>query len=148
MKISWQQLKRPCQFKYGKMKKDIENKNDIEKLVNSFYEKVKEDALIGFIFTDVVKVHWERHLPVMYDFWENSLFYTGNYMGNPMEIHRHLNKVIPLTNEYFSRWTQLFTSTVDELFAGEKATLAKQRAISIAAVMQFKILPSARETVD
>lgn len=130
------------------MKKDIENKKDIEKLVNSFYDKVKQDALIGFIFTDIVRVNWERHLPVMYDFWENSLFYTGNYIGNPMEIHRHLHKLIPLTAEYFARWTDLFTSTVDELFAGEKATLAKQRAISIAAVMQFKIIPSVQEKIN
>ena len=130
------------------MKKDIENKKDIEKLVNGFYEKVKQDALIGFIFTDVVKVHWEKHLPVMYDFWENSLFYTGNYVGNPMQIHQHLHRLVPLTAEYFARWTYLFTSTVDELFVGEKAALAKQRAMSIAAVMQFKIIPSPPVTVN
>src|SRR6476659_6587117 len=107
MKSSWRQLKRNYQFKCSTMKKDIENKQDIEKLVNSFYEKVKQDALIGFIFTDIVRVNWERHLPVMYDFWENSLFYTGNYIGNPMEIHRHLHKRIPLTAEYFAQWTDL-----------------------------------------
>jgi hemoglobin len=148
MKSSWLQLKRDYQFKCGTMKKDIENKKDIQKLVNSFYEKVKQDAMIGFIFTDIVRVNWERHLPVMYDFWENTLFYTGNYIGNPMEIHRHLHKIVPLTVEYFTQWTYLFTSTVDELFAGEKASLAKQRAISIAAVMQFKILPSVQQTIN
>jgi len=127
------------------MKKDIENKKDIEKLVDSFYEKVKKDEMIGFIFTDIVRVNWERHLPVMYDFWENSLFYTGSYTGNPMEIHKHLHKLIPLTSGHFTQWTLLFTSTVDELFDGEKATLAKQRAVSIAAVMQFKIIPPDKE---
>ena len=130
------------------MKKDIENKKDIEKLVDSFYEKVKKDVMIGFIFTDIVRVNLERHLPVMYDFWENSLFYTGNYTGNPMEIHRHLHRVIPLTAEHFRQWTHLFTSTVDELFEGEKAKLAKQRAISIAAVMQIKIIPSTKEKIN
>lgn len=129
-------------FKCGTMKKDIQNKKDIEKLVDAFYEKVKQDAMIGFIFTEVVRVKWEKHLPVMYDFWENTLFYTGNYTGNPMDIHRHLHKLIPLTAEFFTQWTQLFTSTVDELFAGKKAELAKQRAGSIGAVMQFKILPA------
>jgi hemoglobin len=58
-----------------------------------------------------------------------------------MEIHRHLNRLIPLTAGHFNQWTYLFTSTVDELFAGEKAALAKQRAISISTVMQVKILP-------
>jgi hypothetical protein len=40
----------------------------------------------------------------------------------------------------FQQWVHLFTSTVDELFAGEKALLAKQRAVSISTVMQIKIL--------
>ena len=121
------------------MKKDIENKKDIELLINNFYDKVKTDPTIGFIFNDIVKVSWERHLHVMYDFWDNTLFYTGGYVGNPMEIHKRLNNVIPLKAEYFQQWTLLFISTVDELFIGEKAELAKQRAISISTVMQIKI---------
>ena len=40
------------------MKKDIETRDDIELLVNSFYEKVKADPVIGHIFTDVFKVNW------------------------------------------------------------------------------------------
>ncbi len=122
------------------MKKDIENKGDIQLLVDGFYAKVKKDPTIGFIFNDIVKVNWERHLPVMYDFWENSLFYTGGYTGNPMEIHRRLNQLIPLTAEHFKQWTHLFTSTIDELFDGEKALLAKQRAINISTLMQIKII--------
>jgi len=122
------------------MKKDIEERNDIELLVNSFYDKVKADPVIGFIFNDIAKVNWKKHLPVMYDFWENTLLFTGNYTGNPMEIHRRLNQVIPLTPAHFQQWLVLFTTTVDELFAGQKAELAKQRAISIAMLIQLKIL--------
>ncbi len=122
------------------MKKDIASIKDIELLVNSFYEKVKTDETIGHIFTGIVKVNWEKHLPVMYRFWENSLFYTGTYEGNPMELHKHLHHIAPLKKEHFERWTILFTDTVDELFEGKTASLAKQRAISIATVMQIKIL--------
>ena len=122
------------------MRKKIEDRKDVEMLVDRFYEKVKTDKIIGFIFNDIVRVKWERHLPTMYDFWENTLFYTGNYNGNPMEIHTRLNKIVPLTPKHFERWTDLFTRTVDELFSGEKADLAKQRAVSIATVMQIKIL--------
>jgi len=122
------------------MKKDIEERNDIELLVNSFYDKVKADPVIGFIFNDIARVNWKKHLPVMYDFWENTLLFTGNYTGNPMEIHRRLNQVIPLTPAHFQQWLVLFTTTVDELFAGQKAELAKQRAISIAMLIQLKIL--------
>ena len=122
------------------MKKDIENRADIELLVNEFYNKVKTDAVIGYIFTDVAKVNWEKHLPRMYDFWENTLFYTGTYEGNPMELHKHLHRGAPLKASDFSRWNKLFLSTVDECFEGKNALLAKQRALSISTLMQIKIL--------
>ena len=122
------------------MKKDIQNRSDIEILVKAFYEKVKTDSLIGPIFNEVIQVNWENHLPVMFDFWENTLFYTGSYTGNPMKLHQHLNGIFPLTSEHFKQWNILFISTVDELFEGDKALLAKQRATSISTVMQIKIV--------
>jgi hemoglobin len=121
------------------MKGDIESKKDIEVLVNTFYEKVKADPLIGYIFNDVRKVNWDKHLPVMYDFWDNAIFYSGGYTGNPLKTHEQLHAFCHLDTKHFDRWTELFTSTVDELFEGDKAGLAKQRARSIAAVMQIKI---------
>ncbi len=122
------------------MKKDIVTGKDIELLVDTFYDKIRKDELIGFIFTDIAKVNWEKHLPIMYSFFENMLFYTGSYTGNPMELHKHINRLFPLTDEHFKRWNLLFSTSVDELFAGERAELAKQRAKSISAVMQIKIL--------
>jgi hemoglobin len=121
------------------MKRDIESKKDIEVLVNTFYEKVKADPLIGYIFNDVRKVNWDKHLPVMYDFWDNAIFYSGGYTGNPLKTHEQLHAFCHLDTKHFDRWTELFTSTVDELFEGDKAGLTKQRARSIAAVMQIKI---------
>jgi hemoglobin len=76
----------------------------------------------------------------MYGFFENMLFYTGSYTGNPMELHKHLNRLFPLTEEHFRQWIYLFSITVDELFEGTTANLVKQRATSIAAVMQIKII--------
>ena len=121
------------------MNRDIGNRKDIEQLINAFYEKVREDELIGFIFNDVAKVNWQKHLPVMYDFWDNIIFYTNNYNGNPMMVHMHLSRRTPLTKEHFERWLKLFTGTVDELFQGAKATTAKEKAQSIANIMQVKI---------
>jgi hemoglobin len=121
------------------MKRDIVSRNDIELLVNAFYGKVKTDPLIGYIFNDVTKVNWEKHLPVMYDFWDNAIFYTGGYSGNPLKTHQQLHALCHLNKQHFDRWTELFTSTVDELYEGDKAGLAKQRARSIATVMQIKI---------
>ncbi len=122
------------------MKKDIRSREDIELLVRAFYDKVKHDPVIGHIFTEVINVNWERHLPTMFDFWENTLFYTGSYSGNPMQSHKRLHKLFPLNDKHFERWIALFTGTVDELFDGEKALLAKQRALSISTVMRIKIL--------
>ena len=122
------------------MKNDIENRQHIEQLINSFYDKVKCDEVIGFIFNDVAKVNWEKHLPVMYDFWENIIFLTNKYIGNPMSIHMHLNEQVRFTKEHFQRWIQLFTETVDELFEGKKANIVKEKAASIAAIMETKII--------
>lgn len=124
------------------MKKDIQNRDDIAKLVNRFYERVKKDELINIFFTEVIKVDWERHLPVMYDFWENVLFHTGQYNGNPMIQHQQLHKRYPIHRQHFERWLQLFTDTTDELFKGDNAERIKQRATSIATIMQIKLLES------
>src|SRR5690242_12105094 len=120
--------------KINTMKKDIQNIEDIKLLVNTFYDKVKSDKIIGYIFNDIAKVNWEKHLPVMYNFWENVIFFTGSYNGNPMTAHAKMHNVVHFTTDHFEQWIKLFTSTVDELFEGEKAELAKQRAISIATV--------------
>lgn len=118
------------------MKKEIESRTDIELLVNRFYDKVKENPVIGQMFAHV---NWETHLPLMYNFWENAIFYSGGYNGNPLKSHQQLHQASPLSKEHFDTWLHIFTSTIDELFIGEKAELAKQRAISIATVMQIKI---------
>lgn len=117
-------------------KKDIANKQDLEIIVNHFYEKVKQDELIGIMFEHV---NWDTHLPLMYDFWDNVLFYTGNYTGNPMAKHMMANDRLQMTKNHFDRWLMLFDKTVDELFSGKNAALLKERARSIATIMQIKI---------
>ena len=120
--------------------KDISSREDIKLLVDSFYEKVRRDQEIGYLFNDVAKVNWEHHLPRMYDFWENVIFQTGNFAGNPMVAHARLHKQSPLSEAHFSRWKQLFFETLDEHFEGKNASLTKERAHSIATVMQLKVL--------
>ena len=121
------------------MKKDIETKQDIELLVNTFYDRVKQNDVIGYIFNDLAAVNWEKHLPVMYRFWDNAIFYSGAYNGNPMHVHKHLDKLFPLSADHFAEWNKLFVSTVNDLFEGDKAELAKQRAMSISTVMQIEL---------
>lgn len=121
------------------MKKEIVNSTDVRWLVDRFYDKIRQDKIVGYIFNDVMKVKWDKHLPVMYAFWENALFYTGSYDGNAMKKHLNINRITPLQKKHFNRWLELFNETVDEYFEGEKAVLAKQRARSIAAIIQVKI---------
>jgi hemoglobin len=121
------------------MIKDITSRNDIEILIIHFYEKVKPDPTIGFIFTKLVPIDWEHHIPVIVDFWESILLDNPVYKKNAMEAHYTLNNKIPLKKIHFEAWLSLFIATVDEFFAGEIATLAKTRAKSIAAVMQYKM---------
>lgn len=121
------------------MKKDIQSRTDIELMVNSFYDKVKKDDIIGHFFTEVVKVNWEKHLPVMYNFWENILFHTSNYEGNPMNVHQQLHYKSPVTMQHFQRWNTLFAQTVDALFDGKNAEMVKKRSVSISTVMQINI---------
>ncbi|MCB0659339.1 MAG: group III truncated hemoglobin [Saprospiraceae bacterium] len=116
-------------------KKDIKKRKDVEVLVDQFYNKIREDTLLQPMFAHV---HWEKHLPIMYDFWENVLFYTGQYTGNPMQVHRKANAVNPINSEHFERWLKLFYGTVDEHFVGENADIVKERAASIAKIMQSK----------
>lgn len=122
------------------MKKDLKNRKDIEKLVDAFYEKVKADAVIGFFFNDVAQVNWNQHLPIMYDFWENILFYHGNYSGNPMTVHKALHQKSTMTQQHFQHWILLFKTTVDELFLGNKAEEIKDRAQNIANALMAKTL--------
>src|SRR4051794_11303394 len=117
------------------MKTDIEKFEDVQLLVRSFYNKVLEDKMLSPFFAYAKKHHWEKHLEVLDAFWNNVLFYSGNYYGNPLQVHLTLHRFSNLESKDFDRWLQLFDETVDELFEGEKAAMAKQRAHSIATIM-------------
>ena len=122
------------------MKRDIKNRKDIIKLVNVFYDQVKTDTVIGFIFNDIAHTNWDLHLPRMYDFWENILFYSGNYSGSPMVVHKELHQKSPMNQQHFQHWNDLFSETVDKLFEGVKANEIKERASNIAQVIMYKTL--------
>ncbi len=120
-------------------KKDIESRHDIELFVRAFYEKIKQNEQIGFIFNNIVAINWEHHIPVITDFWDTILLDHPVYTKNAMAVHYDLNRIIPLKKEYFETWLTIFNAALDELFEGEIVNLAKTRAASIAAVMEFKM---------
>lgn len=118
---------------------DIQNRADIDHLIHTFYEKIMEDEEIGYFFTEVVKLDLDHHLPKIADFWETTLFHQAKYKGNPITPHVTMHEKSPMTRAHFDRWVKVFCDTIDDLFAGAKAEMAKQRAHSIATVMLIKI---------
>ena len=119
---------------------DISSRSDIEKLMNAFYGKALTDDVIGFFFTQVAPLNMAVHMPLIVDFWETIVFGKAAYKGNVLQVHQHIHQLSAFTEEHFARWVLLFGETVDELFAGNHATLVKQRAESIATVMKIKLL--------
>jgi hemoglobin len=73
------------------VKKDIENRSDIELLVNTFYAEVKKDMLLQTYFQHLSKLQWQKHLERMFLFWENALFHSGGYFGNLLKTHRKID---------------------------------------------------------
>lgn len=112
--------------------KEIAEREDIIELVNRFYDKVKQDDLLGPVFSHV---DWPHHLPIMYSFWSSMLLGEQSYKGNPFQKH----VALAITASHFERWLELFQLTVDEFFIGDKAIEVKDRARSIAGVWQYKL---------
>ena len=119
--------------------KDIENNDDLYLLVDAFYKKLLSDSSISYIFTEVVKIKLEEHLPILVTFWSQSLFNTGGYFKNLTNIHLDINAKEYLSPELFIIWLNHFNNSVDEKFSGSNAEKIKTQALSIATVMQIKI---------
>ena len=119
--------------------KDITHREDIELLVNAFYDRVKTDKTIGYIFNHVAGVNWEEHLPRMYSFWETLLLGKMSFKGNPMSKHIQLSKKTEMNQDHFDAWLRIWNNTLDENFEGEVADAAKQKGQNIAGLMLYKI---------
>jgi len=121
------------------IKRDIETRADIEGFIRAFYEKVIKDPAIGRIFTEIFPLNWAHHIPLITDFWETILLDNPVYKKNAMQVHYEMNNTFPFKQEHFDAWLRIFDTTLDEMYAGEKASLAKKRALGIAQLMQLKM---------
>lgn len=110
---------------------DIETRADCERLVRAFYGKAMTDPIIGWLFTDVARLDLEAHIPQIASFWETVLLGTKSYSGTPFEPHARLHAKANLRAGHFGRWLALWNETVDELFAGETAAMAKAHALRV-----------------
>ena len=124
-------------------KKDITTREDIYVLVISFYEKVRNNEILGPFFNGKIK-DWDEHLERLTTFWESSLFLKTKYYGNPLEVHIKVDKESghEITELHFGIWINLWFETINEHFEGEHAENAKYKARKMGTFLYLKIFES------
>ncbi|MCX5520195.1 group III truncated hemoglobin [Kaistia defluvii] len=103
------------------------NEASIQNLVHTFYDRVRQDPLIGPVFEAQVD-DWPEHLEKLCAFWSNVVLRTGRYQGRPMQKHLRL----PIEAAHFDRWLQLFRTTASEIMPPGSAAIFIDRANRIA----------------
>ena len=109
----------------------------IDRLVRSFYGKVRRDEVLAPIFAARI-ADWEPHLVRMCEFWSSVALMTGIYHGRPMEKHLPL----PVDARHFDRWLQLFRETAHEVCPAAAAAHFIERAERIAQSLEMGIAVS------
>lgn len=119
---------------------DIKNRDDISVLVRTFYMTVQQDDILGPIFNGIIS-DWESHFELLTDFWETQLFLKRKYFGNPVTAHQELDDKVnhTVTSEHFGLWLNLWFATIDELFEGDTAWIAKNRAQKMSTMLFMQI---------
>lgn len=108
--------------------KDITTNDDIKLLVDTFYAEAQKEELIGPVFERFIK-DWDEHHIKLYQFWRTVILKQSAYRAKPVQMHFEME----LTQEHFDRWLVIWKATVDNLFAGENADVAKFRGGKMAA---------------
>ncbi|MET0857197.1 MAG: group III truncated hemoglobin [Telluria sp.] len=103
-------------------------------MVDAFYARVRDDAVLGPVFASKLEGRWDQHMPRMYAFWTKVLLGTGEFEGNVFARHMALNGI---SKEHFVRWLALFRMTAIEVFGIEESAAAIQVAERIAGSLQL-----------
>ncbi|WP_052247743.1 group III truncated hemoglobin [Brevundimonas nasdae] len=106
----------------------------IDALVEVFYARVRDDALIGPIFADRI-TDWAPHLAQMKLFWSSVALSTGIYQGRPMPKHLPL----PIDARHFDRWLELFAETARTLCPSVAVDHFVERARRIAESLELGV---------
>jgi len=130
-----------------KIKADIVERKDIKHLVVAFYKKVRKHNTLGPIFNQIIS-DWEGHFELLTDFWETQLFLNRKYHGNPVSSHQVVDEKMnnSVTLEHFGLWLNIWFETIDELYEGETAWIAKNRAQKMSTMLFLKIFEHRKRT--
>jgi len=102
-------------------------------LVDRFYARVREDAMLGPIFNGAVE-DWPAHLESLTEFWSSVMLGSRSFKGNPMAAH--LRHAADITPEMFARWLSLWSETTAECFAPQAAAQLQDTATRIGRSLQ------------
>ena len=125
---------------------DISTRDDIYLLITSFYRKVQNDELLGPIFNAIIK-DWDEHYQLLTDFWQTNLFFEKTYKGDPLKKHVEVDKHMKgtMSEMHFGVWINLWYETIDLLFEGEVAQIAKNRARNMGTFIHLKVFEARKE---
>lgn len=84
----------------------------ISTLVDTFYDRIRADDVLGPIFNDAIGENWDVHLPRMKAFWASVTLNVGLYSGKPVEAHRKHSDTIE--SQHFDRWLAMFQQTLND----------------------------------
>jgi hemoglobin len=113
----------------------LPTEEQIGRLVDAFYAKVRADAALGPVFERAID-DWGPHLETMRRFWSSVMLSSGRYKGNPVAVHRRVQGIDPAL---FDRWLALFDETCRELFDDALTAAFNDRAMRIAESLKLAL---------
>ncbi|WP_258100222.1 group III truncated hemoglobin [Marinoscillum pacificum] len=122
------------------MKARIESEFEIEMLIDTFYEKVLEHEELSYFFSEAV-MNWEFHKQMFIKYWSKQILFTDSYEGSPLHRHIEVDHRFgrSFTKYHFEEWARLWVETIDILFEGDKAELAKESGVNMAKNIHLKM---------
>lgn len=120
------------------MLRDIEGKDDLITLVDAFYGRVQQDEVLGPIFNNIIQ-DWDKHLNIMYGFWNSVLFGAEGYKGQAVAKHVAIDQRVRLEQQHYDRWIELWAALVSAHFSGPNAELIQTKAQAMLQLIQFKV---------
>ncbi|MCG2460689.1 group III truncated hemoglobin [Flavobacteriaceae bacterium F89] len=125
---------------------EITSRPDIKLLVHTFYGKIRLHPVLGPIFNSIV-TDWPTHLDLLTDFWETQLLFERKYRGNPLAVHQEVDEKMDhsMKSEHFGIWLNLWFETLDELFQGDTAQIAKNRARKMSTMLYLNIFENRKK---
>jgi hemoglobin len=89
----------------------------VRSLLDSFYESVRQDTVLGPVFDPLIGDGWPAHIRKINEFWLTALRLSRSYKGSGfMAAHlRHES----IREEHMQRWLELFAKAVAQEIPAE-----------------------------